>query len=348
MSYHNHGNHPKNDSDCRDCVDKDNATQKSITRERGKICELLYTSAGEVARQEERFKSENDLYNARKCLFVNTEDNYRRYRNLDITVGTEMIQTNESIKANVASFSKWNKDLNTLLKNIAKAVKDTKAKFAELKKAAGDLEICYNDSCNAAQRKALTGKLEDCKDESTPPDACKDSDTIINELICMPKGLTTDIDSIFKSAHDVVGIQVFSNIDSLDPLQKTLDEQSKLFKTHLGEVVKVRETDLKKQQEELVKSVQEITKSAMERNSTRSSYEGYYDATDFLCCPTCKCVETEKSDSNSSSKNANNNNYDCDKECPPRLTQCAKDICEICEDVKETFCCGKNEPSKKS
>lgn len=314
---------------CTSCKDRDNPTQVTISSERLKVCNLLYDSSGELSKQQEKFDKENELYGLKKCLFVNTEDNYRRYRNLDIATGTELLQTNESLKANVTEFNKWNKDLNAGLKNIAKAVKDAKTKFAELKKAACDLESCYNDSCNKAQKKALTGKSEGCKDEQTI-DACSDAEEIFGELICMPKGLSSDIDSLFKSSHDVVGIQVFSNIETLEPLQKTLEEQSKSFQKQINDVVKLREGDLKKQQEELVKSVKEITKAAMDRNNARSKFEGYYDATDFLCCPVCGCLP----------KDGNNRaDTDCNADCDPRLKKCEEDICDICGEVKDTFCC---------
>src|SRR6266498_1798350 len=117
---------PSNDPGCKDCIEKDNPTQKSISRERMTICNLLYDSSGELSRQEEKFDEEKKLYHQKKCLFVSIEDNYRRYRNLDISVGTELLQTNESVKANVATYNKWNKDLNTALKNIAKGIKDVK------------------------------------------------------------------------------------------------------------------------------------------------------------------------------------------------------------------------------
>jgi hypothetical protein len=319
----------RNNDDCNSCKDKDNPTQHTITHERFKICSLLYDSSGELSKQEEKFVKENELYGLKKCLFTNTEDNYRRYRNLDIATGSELLQTNESVKANVTEYNKWNKELNTALKNIAKAVKEAKTKFAELKKAACDLDSCYNDSCNKAQKKALTGKSEGCKDE-TPVDACSDAEKIFGELICMPKGLASDIDSLFKSSHDVVGIQVFSNIETLEPLQKNLEEQSKSFQKQIADVVKLREGDLKKQQEELVKSVKEITKSAMDRNNARSKFEGYYDAADFLCCPECDCVTGSKN---------NTNDNDCDTGCDPRLKVCEDKICDICGKVKETFCC---------
>ena len=149
-----------------------------------------------------------------------TKENYRKYRNLDICAVTELVQTNEFIRANIAIYNKWDKDLNSALKNIASGIKNAKGKFKELQEAARKLEVCFNDICNVAQKRAITGKApEDCTTEGRKlPPACEGSDTIFDELICMPKGRLQDIDFIFKSSADVVGIQVFFNVDTLDRL----------------------------------------------------------------------------------------------------------------------------------
>lgn len=314
--------HPprKEEVGCKDV--KDLPSQKTINLERIPICNGLYDAAAELSKQEKKFEGENTVFTDRKCLFRYTEENYRRYRNLDITVGTELVKTNETVKDNVALYKDWNKKLSEKLKNIAKGIKEAKAKFSDLKKAACDLDSCIKDSCNAAQRKALTGKSSgECEDKDVI-DACKDSDKTLGELVCMPKALSADIDSIFKAAHDVVGIQVFTNIDTLEPLQKTLDEKAKDFKTLISGVVKTRETDLKGLQDTLVKSVEEITKAAMARNNARANFEGYYDAAKYLCCPKCPCLRPTD-----------------DKPCDPRLKDSEKCICDICEDVKKAFCC---------
>lgn len=315
------------DKDCKDCGERDYPTQKIIKLERAGVCTYLYDSAGEASKQEKKFVGENTIYNDRKCLFKYSEENYRRYRNLDITVGTELAQTNESVKANVTQLKDWNKKLSETLKSISSKVKEAKSKMSDLKKAACDLDSCYKDSCSKGQRLALTGKGdEDCKDKPTIPEACNDADTWIKEMICMPKSLATDIDSIFKSAYDVVGIQMFSNIDTLEPLQKKLDEKSKGFKTHISDIAKAREADQKKLQDDLIKSVQEITKAAMDRNNARSNFEGYYDAAKYLCCPKCRCLDQPDS-----------------RICEPRLKDSEECICKICGEVKVTFCC--NEPT---
>jgi hypothetical protein len=124
------------DNDCGCSKDQDNPTQKKITTERLVVCSLLYESAGNLAKLEYKFEGENKLFEDRKCLLKYTEENYRRYRNLDICAGTELVQTNESVKLNVVNYNKWNKDLNTSLKSLASAIKNTKAKFKELQEAA--------------------------------------------------------------------------------------------------------------------------------------------------------------------------------------------------------------------
>jgi hypothetical protein len=302
-----------------------NPTIKTIVAERNKVCKDLYTSLGVLSKQETKFTQEIELNHQKKCLLISTEDNYQRYRNLDMTVGTELLQTNESIKENVDSYSKWNIELMDALKQISNNVKEAKFKFGELKKAAHDLECCYIDSCSTSQRSALTGKAKDCKEQVSIPEACQEADVIIEELINKPKQGGLDIDSIFKSAFEVMGIQMFSNIESLGQLQKDLNQYAKDFQVHVNTVATQRLEDLKKQKEEYVGSVKDITKAAMDRNTARSTFEGYYDATYFLCNSKCEC-----------------NNIKTDRDCDPSKSQIGKwelAICSICGEVKNTFCC---------
>ncbi len=334
---------PPPPDDCNDCQDKDNATQKSINIERTVLCNLLYETEGKVEQQQTKFDGEQAVFKEKKCMFLRTEENYRRYRNLEICAGTELLQTNDSIKANVSELNKWNKDLNKILTDLTKQIKDAKSKFADLKSASCKLDDSITDKCNAAQWKALTGKVaENCKDDPKPPiDACKNAETEINNLICYPKGLGKDIDYIFQSSADVTGIQIFSNIDTLDPLQKSLSDKSNVFEKLISDTMKTRKGELDKLQDDLVASVKSITQSAMDRNSMRSHFEGYYDAVDFLCCPSCDCVNDNPNDSNSDKDN-------CKDDCNPRLYDCENKICEICDDVQKTFCCDTpDDPDKK-
>ncbi|MDQ6761528.1 MAG: hypothetical protein M3015_02745 [Bacteroidota bacterium] len=325
------------------CQDKDNLTQKSINAERTILCNLLYDTEGNVEQQQTKFDGEKDVFKEKKCMFLHTEENYRRYRNLDICAGTELLQTNDSIKVNVANLNKLNKDLNTALTTLTKQIKDVKNKFADLKSAACKLDDSITDKCNAAQWKALTGKTaENCNDNPKPPvDACKNAEVEIDSLICLPKGLGKDIDYIFQSSADVTGIQIFSNIDTLEPLQKSLSDKSTAFEKLISDTMKTRKSELDKLQDDLVASVKSITQSAMNRNSMRSDFEGYYDTVDFLCCPPCDCLP-KVSDNQSSENNSGND------DCNPRLHDCETAICEICTDVQTTFCCDTpDNPDKK-
>jgi hypothetical protein len=335
------------DCGCNDCKDKDNATQVSININRTALCKLLYNEQGTVSKLDTKFKGESELFQEKKCIFLNTEKNYRRYRNFEITTGTELIQTNVSIKASVAQIKDWNKNLNATLTALSKQVKDLKSKFGDLKDAACKLDSSYKDKCNIGQKKALTGIAPDnCPDPIPPIDACKDVSTDIEALICRPKGLALDIDSILQASSDVIGIQIFSNIDSLDPLQTDLTAKSSAFEKMISDAMKTRKTELDKLQDDLVTSVKTITQVGINRNSERAIFEGYYDATKFLCCPTCSCVPDDSSSTDKSNTAGNQGHNECDDECcPPRLKECEQAICAICDTVKTTFCCEADNPA---
>ena len=320
----NKGN-PQQKPDDRGCKEKDNQTQKVVNTERTTYCTQLTLTSGDVYQWEENYAGLTELYGFKECLFIWTEENYQEYRNLEITIGTELIQSNETIKDNIANYIKANKTLADTLKDILKKVKDLKTKVYDLREMSGKLENCLYDSCNCSQLTVLTGKVaENCKDKGyqpTPnrPSACDNVDTIIDELLCMPKTLVTDVDTLFKASADVVGIQVFSNIGTLDALQKTLYDQSKAFDKFLQDTMKKGEGDLKKAQDDLVKTVQDLTKSKGTLYSKRSDFEGLFDAVAFFCCPACDCVKDGVN-------------------CEERLKTCGDDICQICDDVKNTFC----------
>jgi hypothetical protein len=340
------------DCGCHD-KEKDNATQVSIKTNRTDLCKLLYDERGTVSKWETKFSGEKEIFKEKRCIFLNTEKNYRLYRNFEIVTGTELNQSNVSIKASVAQIKGWNKDLNSTLTALAKQIKDLKTKFGDLKDAACKLDSSYEDKCNIGQKKALTGIVpENCPDPGPPIDACKDSATIIEGLICRPKGLAKDIDSIFQASSDVVGIQIFSNIDSLDQLQTDLAAKSTSFEKMISDAMKTRKTELDTIQNDLVNSVKTITQVAVSRNSERALFEGLYDATDFLCCPACTCIpddEHEKSDRQAyRSDHHKKDDKECHDECPPRLKECEQAICEICDEVKKTFCCEADNPSDPS
>jgi hypothetical protein len=206
---------------------------------------------------------------------------------------------------------------------------------------------------------ALTGKSpENCNDQTPPIDACKNAGTDITTLICKPKGLAQDIDSIFQSSSDVIGIQIFSNIDSLDQLQKDLSTRSIAFEKQISDTMKARKADLDTMQADLVTSVKNITQTAVSRNFERATFEGYYDATKFLCCPSCACVPADgdgtpptgtpgtpytKPTANTQGPNPPPTT-DCPDDCPPRLKDCEQAICDICDEVKATYCCEADNP----
>ncbi|MGB3080709.1 MAG: hypothetical protein WBB31_16630 [Saprospiraceae bacterium] len=321
----------KREQDCgcrpEECTESTLASQKTINTLRLKYCDEVYAAAGTVIKWEKTYSGETKLFNLRKCMFVWTEGNYQRYRNTEICLGTELMQSTEIIKDNVKNYIEWGTKLSTNLKDIFKKVKEAKGKLGDLVDAACKLNSSKDNTCYQAEWTVITGRSPaKCGEEPTGelppnyPNKCKDIDKTICDIICMPKALNLDINSIFKSSSEIIGIQIFSNISTLDPLQKSFAEKSKAFDTHLQDVMKLREADMKELQKQLIISVQNTTKAAGSLYTWRSNFESLYDTTKYFCCPKCGCV----------SINENN--------CEPRLHDCECKICEICTEVKDTFC----------
>ncbi len=311
------------------CVEPTQDTQKKvINTERRKYCEALYSAAGDVHKWQTAANGEQALYERKKCNFLRIEENHRRFRNTQVSLGTELVQTTDIIKDNVKQYVEWGSKLSGLLKDVFKGVKDAKVKMKELNDAANAIDNSKKDNCYDAGWGALLGGVPDkCDPENPPktpdgyPEKCKDVGKNICDIICGANGLFIDVNSIFKSSSEVVGIQVFSNIGTLDPIQKTLADKAKAFDAYLQEVYKAREGDMKKAQEALVKSVQEATKARGSLYAARSTFEGLKDTTEYLCCPPCNCLPKT--------------NPECGE---GRLTECECCICDICGKVQETFC----------
>lgn len=317
-----HNDPPPNQGDSR-CKENDTATQKWINSERRKYCDELEASAGVVYQWEENYAGWKDLKKSRKCLFIWSEKNYQAFRNLQISTGVSLNQFNESIKESAGTFLKANKTLSDGLKEVLKKVKETVTRVNDLRTATCDLRHCTEDACNCTQWGILTGEWpQDCKGprpEIKRPPECDNIKDKFDKLFCIPDALFKDINSIHKASADVVGIQIFSNIGSLENLQKTLSESAQKLDKHLQETVKKGQEDLKKMQEDFIKTVHDFSKSRTMIYSRRSEFEGLFETAGFFCCPDCGCVQN-------------------DRECEERLSECKEEICRICEDVKDTFC----------
>lgn len=301
------------------CKDGKRPTDKTIQRERKKVCDELKDKAGEVLQWEEGRKGTHQLYNDKKCSFVKTETNYQYYRNIELMVGIELLQVNEGIKENVTAYKKWNDDLAAVLKELVKTTREAKGKFAELKEAACKLNTCLNDSCQSTQRKILIGESYDnCHDHDNEVEDKCNAKEILSHLEKIPKILLHDMDIIFSSATRVTGIQIFSNIATLEPLQKTMQERSKAFDDFIKEKMTKGAEDLKKVQEELGKAVQELTKSTSGLYFRRSDFKGLKRTVEEICECRCKCINPDGPEG--------------------RLDDCKCRICDICDEVKTGVC----------
>lgn len=307
------------DDDDDNCKDGKRPTDKTIQAERKKVCSELKDKAAEVLQWEQSRHGAHQLYNDKKCCFVKTETNYQYYRNMELVLGIELLQVNDGIKENVTAYKKWNDDLAAVLKELVKTAKEAKGKFAELKEAACKLNTCINDSCQSTQRKILIGESYDnCHDHDNEVDDKCNAKEILAHLEKTPKIFLHDMDIIFNSATRVAGIQVFSNVTTLEPLQKTLQERSKAFDDFIKEKMTKGAEDLKKMQEELGKAVQELTKSTTGLYFRRSDFKGLKRTVEELCECRCKCINNEGAED--------------------RLDDCKCRICEICDEVKTGVC----------
>ena len=319
------------------------ATKRTIKQIKDTYCESLKVLTGELAQSEVMYEGYVRAYHRKKCGFIKTEKNYRIVRNLELKVGVELVQSTEEIKKNVAAYIKINDDLVKALKDVLATAKDAKAKFGELRDAASKLDACRKDSCNSSQMIILGCKSgEECGDKKDHdqndknPDACDNVCEILDDLVEVPETLAKDIDIIFTSAAEILGIQSFSNIKTLDKFQLDFAAAAKAFDDVVADRMKAGATATTKAQEDLTAAIKTLTTAGHALYNKRNEIETDDDTKDFLCHHDCDCIRDCGCDDEGNDRN-NRDDDDNDRK-KDRFKKCKCEICDICKDVKDIYC----------
>lgn len=325
MATSNYNSETRFREDIPDCNERDNATQLTINDQKKIYCQNLKDDESNIQILKIGYESNERIYKSKERRFLSTGDNYQRYLNTEVSMGSQLVQANEKLKANVGNYKAWDDSLAKSLKDIFATVKTAKAKMSDLRDAASKLENSRKDSCNMSQWNLITGKIEKEKEkekEEKPPatraetEACRDVEEAIEMIFCMPKALSADVDSIFKSSSDTIGIQKFCNTGSLVPLHQTLYTNVQDFDTLLINTIVVRKADLEARQQELKEALKNRTGFVMDLYTLRNDYASIHTTLKKICCPTCGCVVEELGN------------------CEARLEKCENGVCEICGEVR--------------
>ena len=307
-------------------------TKRTIDLIKETYCKNLKGLVGELSQSEVTYDGTLVTYNTKKCCFVKTEKNYRITRNLELSFGVQLVQANEEIKKNVTLYNKQNDDLVKALKLVLTNTKEAKLKFGELRDAANKLNDCTKDSCNKSQMVLLgCRQADECNDNNKDhgeklPDCCDGVSDIIDDLINIPPTMSADIDIICSASAEIVGIQTFSNIKSLETFQADFFTNAKAFDDLVKQKMLAGSSALNVLQEELTVAIKNLTTAGFTLYGKRNEVEIADEVKDYLCDHECSCID-----------------HDCgcrhdQKDAEGRLANCKCDICEICGEVKDIYC----------
>lgn len=316
-------------------------TRRTVELLKDAYCQQLKGLYGELSNSEVTYEGALKLYNKKKCSFTKTEKNYRAMRNLSLSSGVELTQASAEIKKNVEAYIKYNGDdkngLVGALKDVLKKAKDAKVKFGELHDAAFKLDTARKDRCNASQMIILgCWDGEDCGGEEKKqqqqqqegcgekPQGCDDICQVLDELVSIPDSLRNDSDILFNAAAEIVGIQTFTNIKTLEKFQKDFADNAKAFTDLLDITIKSGADGVTNAQKALTEAIQSLTTSTFILYGKRNDTETVDSIKDYLCCHECKCLG------------------DCgceghDHSGDEGLKECKCDICDICKEVKDVY-----------
>lgn len=316
--------------------------KKTIRTKKDSYCDSLITLVGTLTASEENVKGLTTTYEFKKCSFVKTEKNYRITRNLELQTGVELIQSSAEIKADVAGLADINTRLVAALKAICTAAKDAKSKFGDLRDAASKLDACRKDSCNSSQMIRLGCKPSgDCNDndkrmetnsDMPVPQACENACCILDHLVSIPSIFCQDIDIIYSSSAEIMGIQTFSSIASIQKFQADFEANAKAFDDWVVAKMTAGKTAVDAAQAELVDATKALTTGSYALYSARDAVDAIDKVKDYLCDHKCHCI-SEDGECGCHSLDESND----------RLKDCKCEICEICDEVTGVYC----QPSSK-
>lgn len=312
-------------------------TKQIIARKKDTYCSSLVTLVGNLKASEENVRGLTKSYEFKKCSFVKTEKNYRLFRNLELQTGVELVQASTNIKTSVKDSLKKNDELVKALKAICTAAKDAKTKFGQLIETANKITAYRKDSSSDSQMIALgcpnpkdcndKSRKPDCDDEQQGTDGCKDACTILDHLQNVPATLFGDIDIIYTTSSEILGIQSFASIKTLDKFQLDFETNVKTFNDGLLAKMTTGKAAVDTAQKDLTDATISLTDASFALYASRRAVETADETKDYLCCTECKCL---------------NDDDECgchDLDNPgDRLKNCKCKICEICQEVTGIYC----------
>ena len=311
--------------------------KKTIRTKKDSYCDSLVTLVGTLTASEENVQGLTTTYELKKCCFVKTEKNYRIIRNLEILTGVELIQASAEIKTDVTAVLDKNGKLVDALKAVCAAAKDAKAKFGDLRDAASKLDACRKDSCNSSQMIKLgckpagecgdNEKKQDSSQETQIPQPCENACSILDRLVTVPAIFSQDIDIIYNSSAEIMGIQTFTSIKSLQKFQQDFEANAKAFDDWVTQKMKDGKTSVDAAQAELVDATKSLTTASYALYSARNAVEATDTIKDYLCCHKCKCISE---DGECGCHHLDDSN--------DRLKACKCEICDICDEVTGIYC----------
>lgn len=270
-------------------------------------------------------ESKKETRDTQVCCVLKAEETSKVYRNMDYYVAIDASCKTEQIEKNIDDLIKKSGSLGAAINEAVQCINGIKAKTAELKAKACDLDTQMRDSCNSQQLNILdkhfSGKCEVVKpNDSGSEDCFLDFKDIVKDLASKTEEIWSKSDTAFTNAVNISGIQTFSNVKSLKELSKTVAACVKDFKKNVDENVKGSTDELAKAHDELAKAAKEVATKTMEEHKHTSLYEGTAFALEFVCEPGCD---------------------------DPKIPE-APTIPDLCDKVRQTLCNDKDSASSSS
>ena len=252
-------------------------TQEVIDKCKDILCDDIIALKAEKDASIIKRTAREEVEQYKICCFVKAQQAFHTYTSLDLLVATKAKKTVEVLGGNVKKYIEIDNGLAKILSETVKSIKEVKKKLAEVADEACKLDRCVEEEqrCNPDLKKALENGVPRIKEAIR---IIRDSSKNCYDLSSRA----------FDAGVEIVGVQSFTNLESLKKMSDELTLSVSKFKIDIDLNTKKAYEDMTKCKEEYVTVVQELEQLDFDRCTAEVQFKAVKASRDFICDPHCE------------------------------------------------------------
>ncbi len=216
-------------------------------------------------------KSKKTARRYKVCGLDKAEESHSVYQDIMSCVTIDSYKKVEVIQKNIDEYAKKDDELEKMIKDASKLLKELRVKIED-----ADTAACAMSNCFKNKIQPNTGK-------SKKDDQKKKADGMLQDILEKTKKINDQGQNAFESAVSIAGIQTFTNAHSLQPFATNVTNAIKEFKTTVETNITSTAGDVTSCREELNNIAGELAQITCDKKSEAVKYEALDGVVDFVC-----------------------------------------------------------------